>query len=168
MEDFEEIYRKYQPEVFRFILRMTGSEPQTAEELTRETFYQAFLSFGRFRRECSMRTWLFQIAKKVYAKFVRKESRQRAMAGTDRELTAPPPPAVLEQQEMLTLLRREIAALGELAKSVVEYRLYAETGYAEIAEILHIKPNTAAVIYRRKVAALRKRMKERYGYEIST
>lgn len=69
---------------------------------------------------------------------------------------------------MLTLLRREIAALGEPAKSVVEYRLYAETGYAEIAEILHIKPNTAAVIYRRKVAALRKRMKERYGYEIST
>lgn len=92
MEDFEEIYRKYQPEVFRFILRMTGSEPQTAEELTQETFYQAFLSFGRFRGECSMRTWLFQIAKNVYAKFVRKESRQRAMAGTDRELTAPPPP----------------------------------------------------------------------------
>ena len=82
-------------------------------------------------------------------------------------MTAPPPAAELEQQEMLTILRKEIAALAEPAKSIVEYRLYAEAGYSEIAELLHIKPNTAAVIYRRTVAALRKRMKERYGYEIS-
>ena len=167
MEDFEEIYRNYQPEVFRFLLRMTGFEPQTAEELTQETFYQAFLSFGRFRGECSMRTWLFQIAKNVYAKFVRKESRQRAAVRSEEPMTAPPPAAELEQQEMLTILRKEIAALAEPAKSIVEYRLYAEAGYSEIAELLHIKPNTAAVIYRRTVAALRKRMKERYGYEIS-
>ena len=67
---------------------------------------------------------------------------------------------------MLSRLRTEIAALDEPARSVVQYRLYADTGYAEIAALLHIKPNTAAVIFNRTVAKLRKRMKERYGYEI--
>ena len=68
MDDFEEIYRTFQPDVFRFLMRMSGCDQHTAEELTQETFYQAFLSFGKFRGECSMRTWLFQIAKNVYGK----------------------------------------------------------------------------------------------------
>ncbi len=166
MEEFEEIYRNYQPEVFRFVLRLTGYDPQTAEELTQETFYQAFLSFSRFRGACSMRTWLFQIAKNVYAKFVRRESRQRALTQSGQAESVPAPNSAIEEQEMLSLLRTEISALEEPARSVVQYRLYADTGYAEIAALLHIKPNTAAVIYNRTIARLRKRMKERYGYEI--
>ena len=166
MEVFEEIYRTYQPEVFRFVLRMTGFDPQTAEELTQETFYQAFLSFSRFRDACSMRTWLFRIARNVYAKYVRKESRQRALTKSEQAESVPAPNNEIEEQEMLSRLRAEIAALEEPARSVMQYRLYADTGYAEIAALLHIKPNTAAVIYNRTVAKLRKRMKERYGYEI--
>ena len=166
MDDFEEIYRTFQPDVFRFLMRMSGCDQHTAEELTQETFYQAFLSFGKFRGECSMRTWLFQIAKNVYGKFVRKEMRQRGIAEKQKEPFAQPPGVQLERKEMLDILRRLIADLDEPARSVMQYRLYSETSYAEIARLLQIRPNTAAVIYNRTVVKLRKIMKERYGYEI--
>lgn len=165
MDEFEEIYRRFQPDVFRFIMRLTGVNPQTAEELTQETFYQAFLSFGRFRGDCSLRTWLFQIAKNVYGKYVRKESRQRHIAEQQNDTDVPAPNEALEQREMLDVLRRLIAELNEPAKSIMQYRLYSDTSYAEIAHLLHIRANTAAVIYNRTVAKLRKLMKERYGYE---
>ncbi|MBQ9905395.1 MAG: sigma-70 family RNA polymerase sigma factor [Oscillospiraceae bacterium] len=166
MDAFEEIYRTYQQDVFRFVLRLSGYDAHTAEELTQETFYQAFLSFGKFRGECSMRTWLFQIAKHVYGKYVRKEMRQRGIAQLYEKSAEPPPGEQLERAELLEILRGMIEQLDEPARSVMQYRLYSETGYAEIARLLNIRANTAAVIYNRTVAKLRNMMKERYGYEI--
>ena len=166
LDEFEEIYHRFQPDVYRFLLRLTGYEKLTAEELTQETFYQAFLSFGKFRGECAMRTWLFQIAKNVCGKYLRREMRQRGIAEKQNPEALPPPGEALEQNEMLEIMRQLILELDEPAKSVVQYRLYSGTGYAEIARLLHIKPNTAAVIYNRTVAKLRKELKERYDYEI--
>lgn len=166
MEDFEEIYSKYQPEVYRFLLRLTSFDKLLAEELAQETFYQAFLSFGRFRGECSMRTWLFQITKNVHAKYLRKEKRQREITARTVSQDSPAPSENLEQQEMLSRLRALIAELNEPARTVMHYRLYTDAGYAEIGRILNMRANTAAVIYNRTVAKLRRAMKERYGYEI--
>ena len=166
LNEFEEIYNKYQPEVMRFLMHLTSFDLAAAEELTQETFYQAFLSFGKFRGECSLRTWLFQIAKNIYAKYIRKETRQRDIREQQSDLSVPPPTDDIEQKEVLSKLRELIDELNEPARSVVQYRLYSDISYAEIAAILKIRPNTAAVIYNRTVVKFRKIMKERYGYEI--
>ena len=166
MDEFEEIYNKFRPDVYRFLLCMSYYDHAAAEELTQETFYQAFLSFGKFRGECSLKTWLFQIAKNIYAKYVRKESRQRDIAARQSDESVPPPTYALEQEEMLSRLRDLVDELDEPARSVIQYRLYSGTSYAEIAFLLKIRENTAAVIYKRTVARLRRTMKERYGYEI--
>lgn len=166
MNEFEEIYNKYQPEVMRFLMHMTSFDTTAAEELTQETFYQAFLSFGKFRGDCSLRTWLFQIAKNIYAKYIRREIRQRDIAADQTELSLPPPVADIEQKEMLSKLHLLIDELEEPARSVVQYRLYSDVSYAEIGVLLEMRPNTAAVIYNRTVVKFRKIMKERYGYEI--
>lgn len=166
MDEFEDIYRLYQPDVYRFLLRLTGYEQATAEELTQETFYQAFLSFGRFRGECGLRTWLYQIAKNVYAKYIRRESRQRSIKLQQESPHVSAPAELIENREMLRAFRDLIEALDEPVRSVMEYRLYTDTSYAEIARLLNIRSGTAAVIYNRTLARLRKSMKERYGYEI--
>ena len=166
MNEFEEIYNKYQPEVMRFLMHLTLFDTTAAEELTQETFYQAFLSFGKFRGECSLKTWLFQIAKNTYAKYMRKEIQQRDISAQQSILSVPPPTDDIEQKEMLSKLRDLINELDEPARSIVQYRLYSNISYAEIAKILKIRPNTAAVIYNRTVVKFRKKMKERYGYEI--
>ena len=166
MDTFEEIYSIYQQDVFRFLLQLSGYNQNIAKELTQETFYQAFLSFGRFRGECGMRTWLFQIAKNVYGKFVRKEIRQRGIAEMQDDTSSPSPGELIENSEMLEIMRKMIDELSEPARSVMQYRLYSEMSYAEIAALLKIRANTAAVIYNRTVAKFRKTMKERYDYEI--
>ena len=166
MNDFEEIYNKYQPEVMRFLMHLTSFDAVAAEELTQETFYQAFLSFGKFRGECSLRTWLFQIGKNIYAKYIRQEIRQRDIASQKSDVSIPPPIADIEQKEMLSKLHVLIDELEEPARSVVQYRLYSDVSYTEIGVILKMRANTAAVIYNRTVVKFRKVMKERYGYEI--
>lgn len=165
MEIFEEIYKTYQADIFRFLLRLTGGDSQLAEELTQDTFYQAFLAFRKFRGECQMRTWLCQIAKNLYAKHIRNEMRQRKYT----EQNPPPvsgPEADLEAKEQLACLREIVSALDEPARTVAEYRLYSEMSYTEIARLLKIRENTAMVIFSRAKAKIRKTLKEDYGYEI--
>lgn len=164
MDVFEEIFRKYQPDVSRFLLRLTAYDAPTAEELTQETFYQAFLSLSRFRGECAMRTWLFRIAKNTYSKYVRREIRQRNTL--QAPAVSPSPTEAAEDREMLKCIRSLIEELEEPARSVMQYRLYSEISYAEISQLLEIRPGTAAVIFNRTLTKLRKTLKERYGYEI--
>ncbi len=167
MKEFEQIYEEYQADVWRFLLCLTGYDVLTAEELTQETFYQAFLYFERFRGECQLRTWLFQIAKNVHGKYVRKESRQRQII-TQQSDSSPPPyfTEQMERKEQILYLRKAIAQLDEPAKSIVEYRIYSELSYAEIAKILKIREGTASVVFNRAKTKIRKILKEVYHYEI--
>lgn len=165
MQIFEEIYKTYQTDIFRFLMRLTGGDSQLAEELTQETFYQAFLAFGKFRGECQMRTWLCQIAKNLYAKHIRNMIRQRKF--TEHEpLPASGMEDDLDAREQLSCLKEAVAKLDEPARSVVQYRLYSEMSYAEIAKLLKIRENTAMVLFSRAKAKIRKMLKEEYGYEI--
>ncbi|MGN0115245.1 MAG: RNA polymerase sigma factor, partial [Acutalibacteraceae bacterium] len=56
MEDlFEKIYRENFSRVYAFLFKMTR-DPDLSEELTQETFYQAFVSFHRFEGKCDIFT----------------------------------------------------------------------------------------------------------------
>ncbi|MDE7121239.1 MAG: hypothetical protein K2O42_03660, partial [Oscillospiraceae bacterium] len=46
--EFEVLYQEYFPRIYAFLFKLTQSR-DLAEELTQETFYQAFISFHRFR-----------------------------------------------------------------------------------------------------------------------
>ena len=60
--DFEKTYQEYQQMIHAFLLRLCGNA-HLAEELTQETFYQAFKHWGKFRGQSSISTWLCKIAK---------------------------------------------------------------------------------------------------------
>ena len=71
MEDFEAIYRRHLMEVYRYLLKISGS-PDVAEELTQQTFAIAFEKLGRFQERGKTIVWLCQIAKLEYYAWCRK------------------------------------------------------------------------------------------------
>lgn len=77
MQEFEVIFKDFSPVVFRFLLSLCGDE-NLAEELTSETFYQAYLHIGSFRGDCKIETWLCQIAKNA---LYREQKRRRRISG---------------------------------------------------------------------------------------
>lgn len=65
MEDFSQLYVKQVRSVYRLLLKPTG-DAYTAEELTQQTFYKAFLHIGQFKGKCSLYTWLCTVGKKKW------------------------------------------------------------------------------------------------------
>lgn len=67
MDEFDEICRRCTPVVYRFLLSLC-KDASLADELTAETFYQAYLHIDTFRGNCRVESWLCQIAKNALTK----------------------------------------------------------------------------------------------------
>ena len=72
--EFEKMRRDCTSIVYRFLLSLCGNE-DLAEELTSETFYQAYLHIDRFKGDCKPETWLCQIAKNALYKEIKRANR---------------------------------------------------------------------------------------------
>ncbi|MCP3100766.1 sigma-70 family RNA polymerase sigma factor [Myxococcus sp. K15C18031901] len=58
----EELLARHEGQVYRFGLRLCGSE-EDARDVLQETLFAAFRGLGGFRGEGALSTWLFQVAR---------------------------------------------------------------------------------------------------------
>ena len=151
-KEFEQIYRDHVDAVHAFLYRLSGSA-SVAEELTQETFYQAFLSLHRFKGNCRIQTWLISIAKHVYYAYLRKNRiglegfRLDTVTEVFCELNTENPADVYQKKAVLAAVRVVLGRISEKYRDVVMLRVYAEMSFAEIGVALHITENSAKVIY---------------------
>ena len=153
MIDFEEVYRDYLEDVYRFSLALCR-DPVLAEELTQETFFRALEHIGQFRGECTLRVWLCQIAKHLWYQHLRKRKPEEPLP----EDGLPGPSAeedVLTRQGHLDLLR-QIHALPPSTREVVYLRAFGGLSFREIGDVLGRTETWARVTFYRGKEALRK------------
>ena len=67
-----DMYLNYANTVKRFLISLTGNF-DLSEDLTQETFYQAYRSIHRFNGDCKLSVWLWHIAKHVYFDHLKKK-----------------------------------------------------------------------------------------------
>jgi len=82
INSLEDLYERYKGMVHGYIYRLVG-DPQVADDLTQETFYQACVSIYRFRKNSSIKTWLYSIARNRVCSYLKK--RRRSVPITDQE-----------------------------------------------------------------------------------
>jgi len=110
--------------VYRFLLSLCG-DAALAEELTSETFYQAYLHIDRFRGECRPETWLCQIAKNA---LYRENKRTKRTVPWERNDRATEEAGILEQlvkKEQALNIYRHIHELDDPYKESHLYRSYS-------------------------------------------
>lgn len=135
MDEMEQIYQQHARTVYKFLLAQCG-DPDLAEDLTQETFYQAIRSIDRFDGSCKLSVWLCQIARHLWYQHLRRHRREAPMPDTPPE--APVPSAeegLLEQEGRLALLR-QIHALPEPSREVVYLRAFGDLSFREIGDVL--------------------------------
>ena len=94
-----------------------------SEELTQETFFQAYLSIHRFKGESDVFTWLASIAKHVYFKYMKKQkmSVEDSYVGlmTCAYLENSDLESELDRRELVRAVRRVVAGMPEKHRNVV-------------------------------------------------
>ena len=154
MDDMDAVYRAHAQTVYKFLLAQCH-DPDLAEELTQETFYQAVRSIGRFDGSCKLSVWLCQIAKHLWYQYLRKRQRDPVPLESTLETSVPSAEdVVLEQEGRLSLLR-QIHQLPELQREVVYLRAFGNLSFREIGDVLGKTENWARVTFYRSKEKLR-------------
>lgn len=159
MKDFEDIYNIYFKRVFAFLYKLC-SDYSLAEELTQETFYQAFSSIKNFKGNSDIFTWLATIAKRCYYRHIKKTSQSLEFNGgyiyeicADNEQIADMHDEI-KNKELSCVINNVLEMLPEKQHDVVILRIYADLSFKEIAKSLSISESSAKVLFFRAKNAI--------------
>jgi RNA polymerase sigma-70 factor (ECF subfamily) len=170
-EDFEAIVRLYRRKIFRFVLASLRDQ-DLAETITQDCFMKAYRGLGRFRQDCSLDTWLMQIA----ANLVKDYARNRRLRFWRRAEQAAKPAEKLSDlldsgdisAEAQALWKERIDAvwtaaeqLPERQRTVFLLRFVEDLDILEIAAVCRMKEGTVKRHLFRALQAVRERMGER-------
>lgn len=132
---FEELVRLYLPDVYR-LARHIVRNTQTAEDVTQETFLNAYRALPRFRWRAKFSTWLFRIARNCAIESIRTTARQERLLRTHTPERTSPDPA------LRAALRDALGALpAELREAFVFVEVFGFS-YPEAATILGLPVGT--------------------------
>ena len=152
MEDLQIVYQQHAQTVYKYLLAQTR-DPDLAEELTQETFYQAVRSVDRFNGRCKVSVWLCQIAKHLWYQHLRK--RQRESPEEPPESAVPSAEeGLLEREGQLDLLR-QVHGLPAVQREVVYLRAFGGLSFREIGDVMGRTETWARVTFYRSKEKLR-------------
>lgn len=151
--DFEELYQRFFKDVYLFVLSMSR-DPHTAEEITQETFFRALKEMRHFKGNCSVTSWLCQIARNLYLDQLRKSRRLLPESDVEESLASRQSPSsdVAEtciQKEDALSIYRILHCLDEPYKEVFILRTLGELSFREIGDIFGKEESWARVTYHR-------------------
>jgi RNA polymerase sigma-70 factor (ECF subfamily) len=134
MSAFDELMIRYERQIYRLCYRFVENRDD-AMDLAQEVFIKAFEHLGSFRRESSLKTWLYRIATNHCINHVKKhtpefvevtESVGRAESSAQHQL---------EDREQRDHFRRLVRQLPPKQKAILELRVNEQLSYEEIARI---------------------------------
>lgn len=167
-EDLEAILRLYKPKVFRFILASLRDK-DAAETLTQDCFLRAYLARGSFRGECSMDTWLMQIAVNLVRDYARNRRlqfwRKAERTGARIEDLGDTLAGTGQSPEINAVLREQVEAvwnaaedLSERQRTVFLLRFVEDMDLLEIAAATGMKEGTVKTHLFRALKTVRERI----------
>jgi len=144
LEAFETLFRQFQSEVYRWIVRIVR-DPAAAEDLTVETFWRIYRARARFNPGCTFGAWARRIATNVALDYL-KSARMRE-APLDENLAAD---SAATADGANPAIRREMRERTQLAfrqlpaklRVVATLALVEERPQSEIADAINVSTGT--------------------------
>ena len=131
---FDEIMIRYERQIYRVCYRFV-EDREDAMDLAQDVFVKAFEHLPTFRRESTLKTWLYRIAINHCLNHVKKHSQEFVQVTEFTSSTKSSAQAELEHQEQRQRFRRLVKRLPPKQKAILELRVNEQLSYEEIAKI---------------------------------
>lgn len=153
---YAELVNRHQSNLRYSMRQLTNWNEALADDLTQDTFIQAFKELHRFRKEAKFSSWLYRIGYNVFLQHVRKKQLDTQSIDDDPYIanqvadTAPEDePSALHQKvaKLLSMLEPE-------RRSVLHLFLHRQNTQQEISDIMGIPLGTVKTHINRGRSAL--------------
>src|SRR5215475_10945229 len=116
---FDEIMVRYERQIYRICYRFVDNR-EDAMDLAQEVFIKAFEHLATFRRESSLKTWLYRIAMNHCINHVKKHSQEFVEVTEYTGSTHSSIQTQLEDREQRDAFRRMVKMLPPKQKAILE------------------------------------------------
>jgi RNA polymerase sigma-70 factor (ECF subfamily) len=169
-ESFREFVELYKKKVYFLALDMVGN-PADAEDVSQEVFLKVFRSFGTFRKDAKLGSWLYRVAYNACIDHLRRRQLvpepvadavldgQAPMAAFEPSSPASPDPGrAAEAGQLQARIARALDRVSPQEKAVFLLRHYEELRLKEIADTLHLSVGSVKSYLFRAVRKLQKEL----------
>lgn len=143
-EDFNEIYRLYAKDVYRYILSLCR-DSVLAEDILQNTMLKAFDNIGSFAGGCSVKTWLCSIARNAYFDHLKKHDNKNIPLDEELDSIGGDPEKKAMSRLSAVEILKLVHALEEPFREIFTLRFYGELKFSEIGEVFGKSENWARV-----------------------
>src|SRR5919199_2040263 len=153
--DFSELYKAHLRDVYSYAYYRVGNH-HDAEDLTEQTFLQAYRHFERAQRESEgrpLRPWLIRIAHNLAANYYRDRSRRPQTQLEDAAVISDPHETaeLVEGREELTAVLAGVSALPDDRREALIMRFALDMDNKEIARALGRSEGATKVLIHRAI-----------------
>jgi RNA polymerase sigma-70 factor, ECF subfamily len=162
--EFSDFYREHLRDVYNYTYYRTGNH-HDAEDLTTQTFLQAYRHFERALREANgrpLRPWLIRIAHNLAANYYRDRSRKPTSTLDDAEVGQPhdTEDLVVGREDAVAVLEG-VRALPEDRREALIMRFALGMDNREIARALGRTDGATKVLIHRAIKQLEQELEEK-------
>jgi RNA polymerase sigma-70 factor (ECF subfamily) len=163
--EFSEFYRTHLRDIYNYTYYRTGNH-HDAEDLTTQTFIQAYRHFERACRESNgrpLRPWLVRIAHNLAANYYRDRSRKPTAVLDDAEAIGQgrDTEQVVEQREEIGELLESVRALPDDRREALIMRFALGMDNREISRALGRTEGATKVLIHRAIKQLEEQMQKK-------
>ena len=156
--EFSDLYRRHLRDVYSYSYYRVGNH-HDAEDLTEQTFLQAYRHFERAQRESNgrpLRPWLIRIAHNLAANFYRDRSRKPQTSIEDAGMIKAPhdTETLVEGRAELTAILQGVAKLPEDRREALIMRFALGMDNREIARAMGRSDGATKVLIHRAIRQL--------------
>jgi RNA polymerase sigma-70 factor, ECF subfamily len=162
--DFSELYRNHLRDVYSYAYYRIGNH-HDAEDLTEQTFLQAYRHFERAQRESNgrpLRPWLIRIAHNLAANYYRDRSRRPVAHLDDAAIISEPhgTEQVVEEREEVKEVLAGVSRLPDDRREALIMRFALGMDNREIARALGRSEGATKVLIHRAIKQLEQGLEE--------
>ena len=172
-QTIKEVVETHQKGIINLCYRFLQNR-EDAEDTAQEVFVELFRSIGRFRQQCKLSTWIYQIAVSKSLDQIRKKKRKKRLTIIQsillKENQAEQIPAAWENQpefqsekrERLRILQQAIDSLNQNQKIAITLSKIEGISNKKVAEIMELSVSSVESLLFRAKSNLKKELYKFY------
>lgn len=157
MTDFEKIYTENSDFIYKYLLKLCKNS-STAEELTQETFFRAYMNFKKLKDKAKAPVWLCQIAKNSYFAWYNERKKHSTYEENEEMKADIDIESFFEKKELTEKAFSCLHELEEPYKEVFMLSVFGQLSLKEISKLFGKSESWARVTFYRAKQKLAERM----------
>ena len=161
-ENYRYLMQRYTEKLIRYIVRVTGSSREDAEDILQGVFIKAYRNLNNFDTSLKFSSWIYRIAHNEAVSYLRKRSARPktinpeaseilvGLIKTDFDIQE-----AIDKKKLEERIRETIQKLDQKYRDVLILKYIEGKDYREISDILKRPQGTVATLLRRAKERLR-------------